>query len=56
MKNIFPFIIIVFLLSCANETLSHDNIDDEASNYFKIKAEIKGIESKKIYLFDILQQ
>ncbi len=56
MKNIFPFIIIVFLLSCANETLSNDNIDDEASNYFKIKAEIKGIESKKIYLFDILQQ
>jgi thiol-disulfide isomerase/thioredoxin len=56
MKNIFTFIVMVFLLSCANETLSNDKIDDKPSNYFKITAKINGIENHKIYLFDILKQ
>ena len=56
MKNIFPFFIMVFLLSCANETLSNDVIEDKTSNYFKITAKLSGVESKKIYLFDLLKQ
>ncbi len=56
MKNIFPFLIVLLLLSCSNETLSNDEIDNKSSNYFKINAKIEGIESKKIYLFDILKQ
>tara|TARA_B100000900_G_scaffold409007_1_gene424180 strand:- start:84 stop:1250 length:1167 start_codon:yes stop_codon:yes gene_type:complete len=56
MKKFLPFIIIVFLLSCANETLSNDNIDNEAKDYFKIDAEIQGLETKKIYLFDLMTQ
>lgn len=56
MKNILPFFIMVFLLSCANETLSNDIVDDKTSNYFKITAKLNGVESKKIYLFDLLKQ
>ncbi len=56
MKKILPFIIILFLLACTNETLSNENIDNEASNYFKIDATIQGLETKKIYLFDLMTQ